>query len=285
MLTRKSFEQKLQREGWASFDRGHADLHIGLTDEEMATRLLRKKEQKSDRIHPVSTFATRADADFAIIRAMIVNSADILDWADMARVGQTYTCCVFLGDTIGRGFAVNLDEKISPVASVVLEKDNYSVNGFYVLTAYPDLDSVYAEKTGRTALEVVQRTALFQEATPLKKTYLLFADRNDLHLRYNAASSRGPECLTGWFNDGPVHYSILINRQTCNIRKRNNRMYTPEVTVRKSSLYLSNNGRYKSIKAVTDYLDAEQRKQFRMVYPQVGKQLDSVIASRDDYSI
>ena len=143
----------------------------------------------------------------------------------------------------------------------------------------------YAEKTGRTALEVVQRTALFQEATPLKKTYLLFADRNDLHLRYNAASSRGPECLTGWFNDGPVHYSILINRQTCNIRKRNNRMYTPEVTVRKSSLYLSNNGRYKSIKAVTDYLDAEQRKQFRMVYPQVGKQLDSVIASRDDYSI
>ncbi len=282
MLSKRYFEEKLRREGWSGFDLGHTEtLHIGLSDEAMALRLLGQKERQG-KSHPVSTFATRKSADDCITRGLLLNSEGILQWADLARPGETLTYHVRLRQIVGRGFDNNFNEVITPAMTIVLRRDNYSVNGFYVLSAFPKLDSPLAEKTGRTALDVVRKTKIFKESSPLKKAYMLFAGRNGIHLRYNEESSRGAECLTGWFNDGPMHYNIRIEDTSCRIRKRPDRKYKEESDVTMGETFLSNPDKFNSIRAVIDYLNAEQRKQFQAEHPKVGRQLDDILKAKDE---
>ena len=286
MINQTFFVNKLKQEGWESFDFGHAELHIGLSDKEMAARLLRQKDDSDPKkIKAVSSFSTKKQADRLITKAMIATGGKILRWADEARPGWTQVFRARFTYATGKGFDSRFDEKITTVVAVIIKRDSYTTNGFHVLTAYPDIESPQAEKTGRTAFDVIRQTDIFLDASPLKKAYLLFSDRNTLHLHYEKASSRGDECLTGWFNDGSSHYSILITRDSCQIHERANRAHSPEVRVPKGTLYLTNDKLYSDVKSVTDYLDVEQRKQFRTQYPQIGEQLDSILQTGNDYSL
>lgn len=104
-----------------------------------------------------SMFNSREEAYSFIQNAIDMSTEEITEWmyANKKYMSDrdfyTLALSVNMGDTVGKGYRADMSEYKTPVITMVLERDyDYSCpKGFYLKTAYPDIECREAVKTGR----------------------------------------------------------------------------------------------------------------------------------------
>ena len=115
---------------------GHAlDRHVGKTSEELAARLV---DQPG--ITGASTFTDRAVAETSVAETLERNSELVRDWVAEAAPGQTTRFESVFEDPVGTVLARNASGPVpGNTARVVIRADSSMPDGYFILTAYPQV--------------------------------------------------------------------------------------------------------------------------------------------------
>ena len=159
---------------------GHVEeLHSGMSDEQLIQRMW--SEQKEY----VSSFYSAEVARDNIQDAMLSNIEDITDWLQMqnGKGGPVYTVKMDAMDPIGYGFETGFKKLESNGINIVLERNKDSAYGFYVKTAFVDLEDkdlvTVAEDAGRYTKRDILRSNAIHPQNDLE--YTAFAKAGLVH--------------------------------------------------------------------------------------------------------
>lgn len=275
------FKEKLKNSaGLRSFwpTMGHPyEVHTDKTDKDLIEKIL-KRASDGRKPQPASVFADKNQAEQFIRKAMRTNIANILQWKDSSRYGETFAFRVKFSDTVGKGFMPNLDERITNTVRIVLERDNYTTNGMHIVTAYPDLQAPSANETGRNGKDILQETEIYKDGSVMLKTYSEFMSIPGMSVSYMPATYKDSDAVFVSFIDNNEQFSFRIREDECTYKIRSDRKKSESF----GEAYFAHPKRTRKIQKVLHFRDREIHQQFEKEHPIQTEKLDEFLTRRDE---
>ena len=176
---------------------GHTErLHFLLSDYELIERKL------EDGLSSVSSFESEEVMEDVLRDISYAKAGKIANWITTDRSAfsnaQAYRTLV-IQETIddeyivGRGFKDDLKEYVTPTTTLVLERDSTAAYGFYLKTAYANIEDDHAQATGHvhTKKELIEMNILDHKSLYQKSAFLLSGTRENT--RYRAGENMNHE--------------------------------------------------------------------------------------------
>lgn len=175
----------------------HLNKHTHNTESQNLDRIVleRKKAQGlfTNNINNTHDFdANHEHAMMMLDDAIYSNEDDIINWMMEATEGEKQAFHTHFkkgkDDMVGTGMIFNnknntIKEYETYHLTLVLKKDMMQPNGFYLVTAYPDLEHPDIEPTGRDLTPFIKDTQAYKSGDDVYKTYLRYVtDVNNTHM-------------------------------------------------------------------------------------------------------
>ena len=241
-----AWDSKESYEYLLSNGEGHSCIHSGKSEEELARRLINTKS-----ISGASCFETPEDAQDKIVCALLEKKNEIAKWLqkdwretsaeDYRRM--SFSVDMRNSDPAGYGFDEHFREKTTGAVRIVLERDKplshaFSKGcpcGFYIVTAYPDLNHPSAQFTGRQFSAEELANDISGSENPLKKTETYFRERGperglETFVRFVPADDAHPDSLKiktrcdnydicGYMACGKMHMKLIQDNKATKLNE------------------------------------------------------------------
>lgn len=189
-----------------------------ISEKEMIGRIVEKNRS-------YGIFESREDADDLIKNLITIKAPEIADWLYTKRRDysdrqdfQRKCITMDMGEVVGHGFTRDFKEMQTPVITVVLQRNRDEKKsaryGFYLVTAYPDLNSEKAIPTGReyTRQEIVTG-GMYDFRTPLEKAAFLCENQGRIKVKYLESFDSEPYLRLYCQNKDTWYYAYIAQDQ------------------------------------------------------------------------
>lgn len=203
----------------------HIDRHIAKTDKQLMTRMY-------EDIKNNSTFEDKEQADDYIHESLYMLMPDIIEWVNDINTENNETKefkAKFSKDEItGRGFVFDnknktIKEYTTNHTGIVIRKNNNNhLTGFDLVTAYPCMTEIGIQPTGKDLKPIVKETEVYNNASPIKKTYMLYqTDPESKKLvTFNKGDYENDDMLQMNIESGTpnIEHIIRIKENSCKLK-------------------------------------------------------------------